>query len=246
MFNDAMTDRRLSAYRALASGSRVEILHLLQGTDEPLVIADIAAAVGLHPNTAREHLDRLIEAGFVVSEPEVRSSRGRPRLRYRAVERAAAATLDVRARAQLVKLLVSGYGKAMRSPAESARQAGERWALALVAAGAEPATDLSETEAGRAQLVALETHFEDLGFDPEVDEDQALVHLRRCPFVDLARERTEVVCSVHLGLAQGVLANVPGPLRATALEPFVGPRHCLLHLAVGPGAAPREPLLSEV
>ena len=246
MFNDVMTDRRLSAYRALASGSRVEILHLLQGTDEPLVIADIAAAVGLHANTAREHLDRLIEAGFVVSEPEVRASRGRPRLRYRAVERAAAATLDVRARAQLAKLLVSGYGKAMRSPTESARQAGEQWALALVAAGAEPERDLSEEDAGRAQFVALATHFEDLGFDPDVDEDAAVVHLRRCPFADLARERTDVVCSVHLGLAQGVLANVPGPIRATGLDPFVGPRHCVLHLAPGPGEAEPDPLGSEV
>ncbi len=241
-----MTDRRLSAYRALASGSRVEILHLLQGADQPLVIADIAAAVGLHPNTTREHLDRLVDAGFVVSEPEVRAVRGRPRLRYRAVERAAAATLDVRARAQLAKLLVDGYGKAMRSPAESARQAGERWALALVAAGADGPEDLPEPDARRAQLVALATHFEDLGFDPEVAADETVVHLRRCPFADLARERTDVVCSVHLGLAQGVLANVPGPMRATALDPFVGPRHCVLHLAEGPGGTRPEPLGSEV
>ena len=240
-----MTDRRLSAYRALASGSRVAILHLLQGADQPLVIADIAAAVGLHPNTTREHLDRLIEAGFVVSEPEVRAVRGRPRLRYRAVERAAGATLDVRARAQLAKLLVDGYGKAMRSPADSARQAGERWALALMGAS-DAGEPLPEPDARRAQLVALATHFEDLGFDPEIAADETAVHLRRCPFADLARERTDVVCSVHLGLAQGVLANVPGPMRATALDPFVGPRHCVLHLGVGPGGGEPEALGSEV
>ena len=236
-----MTDRRLSAYRALASGSRVAILHLLQGADEPLGIADIATAVGLHPNTAREHLDRLIGAGFVVSETEVRLTRGRPRLRYRAVERAAAATLDVRARAQLARLLVSGYGKTMTSPADSAREAGHQWAVALAATGGERPADLSEQDAGRAQVIALETHFEDLGFAPEVDPSGTEIHLRRCPFADLARERTDVVCSVHLGLAQGVLANVPGPMRATGLDPFVGPRHCVLHLDAGGADAETTP-----
>lgn len=241
-----MTDRRLSAYRALASGSRVEIIHLLQGAGEPLVIGDIAAAVGLHPNTAREHLDRLIDAGFVVSEPEVRTARGRPRLRYRAVERAAGATLDSRAREQLARMLVAGYGRALPSPAESARQAGERWATTLVGPPVDGSSAAADEASGRAQLVALATHFEDLGFDPEVDEAEGLVHLRRCPFAELARERTEVVCSVHLGLAQGVLANVPGPVRATSLEPFVGPRHCVLHLSTSESGPAEEAVPSGV
>ena len=235
-----MTGRRLSAFRALASGSRVEILHELQRVERPLVVAEIAEAVGLHPNTTREHLDRLIAAGFVVSEPEVRRTRGRPRLRYRAVERAAAATLDGRVREQLARLLVTGYGKALASPADSARAAGRQWAVALTAAGT-PQTglspQLSPQEAADAQVVALMTHFDDLGFDPEADPDGTKVHLHRCPFLDLARERTEVVCAVHLGLAQGVLAQVPGPVRATSLDPFVGPQHCVLHLARDRAAA---------
>jgi predicted ArsR family transcriptional regulator len=67
--------------------------------------------------------------------------------------------------------------------------------------------------------------------EPEGDADRLEVHLHRCPFLDLAHERPEVVCSVHLGLARGVLAQEGGPLTAEWLEPFVEPQHCVLHLS---------------
>ncbi len=58
------------------------------------------------------------------------------------------------------------------------------------------------------------------------------VHLRHCPFLDLATANTDVVCSVHLGVARGVLARSEGPLFAERLDPFVGPNHCILRLAL--------------
>ena len=244
-----MVDHRVSAYRALASESRVGILHVLQQRGEALPVDEIAPAVGLHVNTAREHLDRLVASGFVHREPEVRTTRGRPRMFYRSVDRAAAATIDGRAREQLARMLVDGYGRAMDSPAEAAQAAGERWADELVRGRsaarpaatatsdrspgdeADPSADCPvDHQAAWVQLAAIEQHFEDLGFEPEADLQALQVHLRRCPFIELARERTEVVCSVHLGLARGVLAHEGGPLVADRLEPFVGPRHCVLHL----------------
>ena len=247
----------------------MHILHVLQGQDEPITVDAVAQAVGLHINTAREHLDRLVDGGFVSRESEVRTTRGRPRMLYRSVDRMAAATMDVRAREHLTRMLVDGYGKAMTSPAGAAQEEGRRWAADLLGpqapavdtpaeadaeadaeaeheadadvepvreggtAPAEPAV-CAVAEAALAQpwdqLAALEQHFEDLGFDPEVDVATMQVHLRRCPLMDLAQQRTEIVCSVHLGLAQGVLARQGGRLVAERLEPFVGPRHCVLYL----------------
>lgn len=255
-----MIDRRLTAYRALASESRVGILHVLQERGAPVPVDEVAAAVGLHVNTAREHLDRLVASGFVEREPEVRTTRGRPRMLYRSIDRAAAATVDARAREHLARLLVDGYGRALECPAESAEDAGFRWADEITAraarsgAGAtrhdrtdeaegavvpgprradasEQAVPEGATPEAWDQLAALEQHFEDLGFQPEADTSLLQIHLRRCPFYDLARTRTEVVCGVHLGLARGVLAHEAGPLTADRLEPFVGPRHCVLHLS---------------
>jgi predicted ArsR family transcriptional regulator len=208
-----------SAHRTLASASRVAILHRLQAAGRPLRVDELAASVGLHVNTTRDHLDRLISAGFVTSEREHRATRGRPRVLYRSVARPAAATADPRHRDQLRRLLLDEYARKHGHSATEDHSGTHVW----------------------DQLAALETHFEDLGFDPDADVEQLQVHLRRCPVADLAREQTEMVCSVHLDLTRGVLARADGPLTAERLEPFVGPRHCILHLSEEPAGDGPEP-----
>lgn len=211
--------KAMAAHRVLSSPSRVEILHVLQGAEDALSAERVAAAVGLHLNTTREHLERLVAAGFLERQPEVRATRGRPRILYRVVDRDAGATLDERLRAHLLSVLAEGYGKHVDEPDVVAEGIGRAWAQGLGPAGAAD------------QLAALEMHLEDLGMRPEVQLDPLQIHLHRCPFEDLARQRSDVVCSVHLGVARGVLAHHEGPVVAERLEPFVGPQHCILHLA---------------
>lgn len=238
-----MVQRTTSAAKALASPSRVAILHALQRAGHPLGVDDLASAAGVHVNTAREHLDRLRAAGFVDRRIEHRGTRGRPRVLWLTVDRPAAATLDARFRDHLLQAVVDGY--ATRSPDEAER-VGAAWAREHVPCAGEPGASAGGSVPGdgaaRRQLALLETHLEDLGLAPEVDPDGHRVHLWDCPFLELARERTEMVCAVHLGVARGVLACEDGPVRAQRLEPFVGPRHCVLHLTRGDAAAaPADP-----
>ncbi len=224
-----MASAPVSTYRALASPSRVEILHILQEQGE-LPLDDICRAVGLHHNTTREHLDRLVEAGFVERKPDHRGTRGRPRMLYRAAEAPGHRSLDTHFREHFMRVLVAGYGTALDSPSGAAQQAGATWAAeALGERG--PRVEEDDDDDGLRQLAALELHLEELGLHPEVAVAELEVHLHRCPFVDLARERTEVVCSVHLGVARGILSHEGGPIVAERLDPMVGPSHCILHLA---------------
>lgn len=228
------TVRRAPSARVLAAASRVELLHVLRD-EGPSTTAALAARTGLHENTVREHLQRLVDAQFVVREPEHRTTRGRPRTVYRATTRdnAGPGPGAVRhvgesvARARLVSLLLAGYGAAVQDVALSAQRAGHDMAGTL------PPPRADEDD----QVRALEAHLEQLGFDPALDPAGTTFDLWRCPFLELARERPEVVCGVHLGLARGVLERVGGPVRAERLVPFVGPRHCALHLSGVP--APR-------
>ncbi|HRN29928.1 MAG TPA: helix-turn-helix domain-containing protein [Terrimesophilobacter sp.] len=93
-------------YKALDSLSRINLLHDLQ-VNGSRTILELADATGLHPNTAREHLHRLIEAGLVRSETIPREGKGRPQLRYHAEHRAAAkyATRDANGRAHQLEVL---------------------------------------------------------------------------------------------------------------------------------------------
>lgn len=249
-----MTARRVTAYRALASASRVTLLDALQQRDG-MTITELAEISGLHANTAREHLGRLIDAGFVTCEPEERHTRGRPRMLYRAVAGSDAVTSDVQeqrtkdalARADLTRMLLAGFGTGSPSDGERARALGaataEQHTSFLGATVLSPVGDGTAAQKTQRQLDLLEDHFDQIGFDAHVDVSTLEVHLHHCPFYDLARQRPEVVCRVHEGLADGVLARVPGPLVVDRLTPFVGPEHCVMQLrqradAAGDDAAP--------
>jgi iodotyrosine deiodinase len=75
-------NRPLAIHRALADESRLRIVEVLRDGSGPFDVREIAAAVALHPNTVRDHLNVLLEAGFVRTRPERRGRAGRPRVLY--------------------------------------------------------------------------------------------------------------------------------------------------------------------
>jgi len=77
--------RYRGSVKALSAISRVNLLRELQ-QHGPQTIADLVEATGLHHNTAREHLQLLIRAGYVRSESIHRPTKGRPQLRYRTAD----------------------------------------------------------------------------------------------------------------------------------------------------------------
>lgn len=198
----------------------------------------LAEAVGLHASTTREHLDCLIRAGLASRHPEVRCTRGRPRMLYSAVARADTEASEAKVRAEMARLLIAGYGHGAESPTTAAEQAGFEWGVRLSGDGEDPAWRAwARATTGRpgasVQLAALETHLGALGFEPETDPQALEVRLNRCPYHELAHECPTVVCAVLLGVSRGVLTGVGGPLTVARLEAFAGPRPCTLHLADG-------------
>src|SRR6516225_6586034 len=80
-----MDERELLAPDAGAplGRSRARVLELLREAAAPLGVQEVAEHCGLHPNTARFHLDALVAAGLVIrdrgSRPNPGSGRpGRP------------------------------------------------------------------------------------------------------------------------------------------------------------------------
>ena len=252
-------------HRALSSPSRTAILAVLRAEDAALAVERVAELVGLHVNTTREHLEVLVAAGLASRTPEARATRGRPRTLY-AARGPAGPDGEPWLRDQLSRVLLAGYGRPLAEPGAAAERAAEGLAAELGAVGAGSgagarapddgagagvdgdAAAEGDADADRArQVAALREHFGRLGFDPEIRGSE--VRLRRCPVLDLAHERTEVVCGVHLGLARGVLARVGGPVSATTIVPFAGPGYCVLRLAgavAAPGAGPAPGPTSEV
>lgn len=58
------------------------VLEVVEGAGQPISSAEVAKTLKLHPNTAREHLDALLNAGLVTTLPMRTGKRGRPILLY--------------------------------------------------------------------------------------------------------------------------------------------------------------------
>src|SRR6185437_6226129 len=109
--------------------SRTRVLQILRSAGTPLGVGDIAERVGLHPNTARFHLDALAEQGLVEVAREVRDAPGRPRGLYTATAQSARA--GRRSYHVLAEVLTSYVAAHISRPAEVAVDAGAAWGRAL-------------------------------------------------------------------------------------------------------------------
>src|SRR5690606_2416661 len=67
------------------AGTRGRVLRLLRERGGVQTVAELAAALELHPNSVRFHLDTLIEHGLVARAPARPDGPGRPALRVQAV-----------------------------------------------------------------------------------------------------------------------------------------------------------------
>jgi predicted ArsR family transcriptional regulator len=208
-----------TGHRALADPSRARILRTLAEARGPLDAHELAARVGLHPNTVRWHLGVLADAGFVSSSTEPRTRPGRPRVVFTATEEEAEGREDYR----LLAAILAGSLSGTETGAAVAEQAGKAWGRFLVERP-RPFARLSAGDAADQVVRLLDEH----GFEPERENGDVL--MRRCPFRDLAEQHGDVVCAVHLGLIRGALAEIGAPVTATRLEPFVEPGLCRARL----------------
>jgi predicted ArsR family transcriptional regulator len=208
---------------------RHQILEAIYRSPAPLGASEIAAQVGIHPNTARFHLGALMAEGVIERTVEEPCGPGRPRVVYRA--RPGMARGGER-RYQLLAEILLGCFPGTAS-GHAAADAGHAWGEHVIGRAA-PFQQVSQAEAVSRVLVLLD----ELAFAPETlatgDDLPARVRLRHCPFLELAEHHRDIICPLHLGLIQGAFAGLASPVTATELIPFAEPDACVVHLAPAP------------
>jgi predicted ArsR family transcriptional regulator len=223
----AIGDDKELTYRALADPKRRHLLRLLDDAEGPLEVGALAAQVGLHPNTIRDHLDLLIRAGLVDRTTEKRDTPGRPRALY------APSPRDDRSPGAegykfLAEVLAGFIETTIPDPAAGVERAGQEWGRYLVDRPA-PNVQLEPSQV----VEQIVTTLAELGFEPKVstNDDQVVVELHDCPFREIARNHGQVVCSMHRGILRGAAEELGGAVRVDALHPLVEPSLCLVDLS---------------
>jgi predicted ArsR family transcriptional regulator len=213
-----------------SESGRLRVLEMLRRAPGGHGVSELATQLGLHPNTVRFHVNRLVDAGLATREVEQHHGPGRPRLTFAAVVQPD--TERGRRSYQLLADMLAGF-IADTSPdaAAQAVELGRTWGRYLATKPA-PARRVTEEESIRELLHVLD----EIGFSPRLaedddDDEQSQVLLRHCPFLEVASAHGEVVCSLHLGVMQGVLIEQRAPLEAVHLQPFVEPSLCVAQLS---------------
>lgn len=210
---------------------RRQVLDTIHRAAAPVGVSEIADHLGVHPNTARFHLEALVDDGVVERVPDTPSGPGRPRVGYRA--RPGLARGDARRYRVLAEILLSHLSATNDDPSAAATAAGRTWGAYLVPRPA-PFQEITRGEA----VDRLTAMLDGLDFAPEPVAGEHgppdRVRLRHCPFLELAEPHRDLVCPLHLGLMQGALSELGAPVSVTALEPFAEATACLAHLTPSP------------
>lgn len=205
---------------------RSEVLRVLRSTTEAMTIAAIAETVGVHPNTVRFHLEALVESGQVERAAAERRTPGRPPLLFVAARGMdQEGPRDYRALAEMLALGISEESDHEGRVLAAGRAWGQR------RAAVDDVTELDRPPVDR--LIAL---LDELGFAPvrladdDPDGESVRIGMRHCPYLELADDQSDIVCTAHLGLIRGALESCDADVTADELTPFAEPDLCIVRL----------------
>jgi predicted ArsR family transcriptional regulator len=194
-------DADLGPVGSLSDPTRRQLYLFVTRSVTPVSRDEAADAMGLPRQTAAYHLDRLAAEGLVETEFSRRTGRtgpgaGRPAKLYRRSRRDHEVSLPPRR-----------YGLAARI------------LLAVVAAGAVKRRDLVESARRIGREIGelgLDRALGETGYDPVIEGGE--VRFRNCPFHALKEQDQRTVCTLNLGLVEGMLNGASDP-RTAFLEP---------------------------
>ncbi|MBM7830659.1 putative ArsR family transcriptional regulator [Agromyces cerinus] len=219
--DDSARHDDLVAVASIADPQRRALLEFVGRHPEPVGRDEAARALGMARGTAAFHLDRLVEAGWLVTEFQRRNGRtgpgaGRPAKLYTAASGEVSVSVPKRHYDIAAELL-------SRAVEESDR----------TGRPIRPTLERVATDLGRALGSASDSMTEvlqRLGYEPVDDGADGLL-LTNCPFHRVAQNHTATICGANRALLQGAAEGVDGEARAVVLEPGVG--QCCVRLVAG-------------
>lgn len=209
----------------LARDTRGRLFELLGKLGRLATTDELAAALDLHPNGVRRHLEYLQRAGLIRREG-VRQPRGRPKDGWSLDPDARPGGEEPRGYGELGQWLAQAIPARpanLRDIEATGRTIGRELPLAGAGAGAPPAGASASPAAGLDDFERAVTW---LGFAPRRDEpaageDEQTVSYRltNCPYRQAVEANQPVVCSLHKGILSGLLETLEPDAEITGFRP---------------------------
>lgn len=224
----------------LARDTRERLFALLGRLGRTAATGELAAALELHPNGVRRHLDQLQRAGLI-RRHSVRQARGRPRDGWSIDPDARPGGEPARGYEELGRWLaraIPPLGDNLRQVEATGRGIGRELTDAGAGGGAGDAT-------GPAGLGDFERAMVWLGFAPRMEDagetatdppadaprpaqdgaaadgerETATFRLTNCPYSQAVQENPAVICTLHKGILGGLLETLEPDAKITEFVP---------------------------
>jgi predicted ArsR family transcriptional regulator len=191
----------------LSEPHRREVYDAVRQARSPVTRDEVAAATGINRRLTTFHLDRLAEAGLLVTDyarPPGRGGpgAGRPAKRYSAASVELELSVPPRHYVFVARLLTQAIDRdptdAVTGSLNVARTEGVRLGAARRVTG---------RFAAKRNRAAAVTALADLGYEPDA-ADNGQLRLRNCPFRAVADISPELVCGMNRELVAGLLQGI--------------------------------------
>lgn len=216
---DEELETRIAGLGVLVEPARRALYLYVASEPEPVSREQAATACDLPLHSAKFHLDRLVAEGLLEVSFRRLTGRtgpgaGRTAKLYQRADREVAVSLPERRYDLVGDILAEAIDRTgndgTRVPAAVVEVAEERGRAMADAGVVAPGTDQERT----AEVLARH------GYEPRCSEHG--VCLTNCPFDRLAKEHTELVCSMNLALVGGLLDGLGCDSLEAVLDPQPG------------------------
>lgn len=207
--NSVNMDIAAEGNTVLAQPTRARLFSLLSELRRAAATDELAQRLRLHPNGVRKHLERLRDAGLVISERE-RRSRGRPRNLWSINPEAKPGGHRPTAYSELSQWLTRIIEGGRLDP-EAIEAGGHQIGLQLTQNGGN----------GMDPEIRFHDALAAMGFQPsrEPGPDGTLTYcLNNCPYRDAVQERQPLICGLHRGITSGLIAAIDPETEMTGFE----------------------------
>lgn len=238
---------------ALADPVRASLYEYIATQSDAVGREQCAEAVGITSGQAKFHLERLVDAGLLITEHRRLTGRsgpgaGRPAKLYRRSRTPVRVALPERRHdlageilAEAIHLSSSG----LPLPDAIERAAHDAGATALQPHDAQTRDGGTRTdtpahpsdEPAARQLTAAKSALAEIGYEPE--QQSSTVRLRNCPFDPLSRTHTDLICAMNHSYLEGVLDGLGCSSVQAQLEPHDS--YCCVSLRATSSEAPDHP-----
>jgi predicted ArsR family transcriptional regulator len=224
--NDFSTD--VARIAALDNPVRAALYDHIVELDDWLSRDDAAEHVDAPRSVAAFHLDKLVEAGLVETRFVRTSGRtgpgaGRPSKLYRRSELETSVSIPERRYSLAGHLLATAVEESSRTGKPVDR------ILSRLARKAGAEIGKHSIRRGKRTDVLVDV-LADTGYEPHVENGEVV--LRNCPFHELSRGHTDLVCGMNLELLRGVTEVVSQGKMTPRLQPEPG--RCCVRISVKP------------